>query len=231
MASFAERIGLKSPRTLVQLDGLDQETRVALWNVLFTLRGAFSNMRERAYSRDDSEQLFLDAIWAYYFEQARDERPHDSKVWQRMKARVLGGEWYEALEIVEESVGYLQKGRTTKPLVGRATDEFNLVFERYLVGFRFIDERVTPLDSTEDAEAVRLALDDSTIIAGARHHLGQAVEHLADRINPDYANSIKESISAVEAITKKVTGETTLSAGLKKLEISGLTIHPAWQIV
>lgn len=61
----------------------------------------------------------------------------------------------------------------------------------------------------------------------ARHSLDRAVELLADRTTPDYPNSIKESISAVEAIVKKITGEGTLGAGLKKLEAAGLTIHPA----
>ena len=53
------------------------------------------------------------------------------------------------------------------------------------------------------------------------------MELLADRQAPDYPNSVKESISAVEAITKKITGEGTLSAGLKKLQSVGLNIHPA----
>jgi hypothetical protein len=53
------------------------------------------------------------------------------------------------------------------------------------------------------------------------------VRLLADRQNPDYPNSVKESISAVEAITKRITGENTLGAGLKKLQTAGLNIHPA----
>ena len=30
---------------------------------------------------------------------------------------------------------------------------------------------------------------------GAKEHISNAIEHLSDRANPDYANSIKESIS------------------------------------
>jgi len=40
---------------------------------------------------------------------------------------------------------------------------------------------------------------------------------LSDRNKPDYRNSIKESISAVEYIVGKITGKHTLGNGLKKL--------------
>jgi hypothetical protein len=68
---------------------------------------------------------------------------------------------------------------------------------------------------------------DAASIAGARYALDRAVELLADRVSPDYPNSIKESISAVEAVVKKVTSEGTLGAGLSKMEAAGLAIHPA----
>ena len=50
-----------------------------------------------------------------------------------------------------------------------------------------------------------------------------------DRDNPDYENSIKESISAVEAICEIITGtkgkEATLGNMLKKMEEKGVEIH------
>ena len=53
----------------------------------------------------------------------------------------------------------------------------------------------------------------------------------ADRDNPDYENSIKESISAVEAMCCIITGmsgaSATLGAALKKLEENGVVIHAA----
>ena len=60
-------------------------------------------------------------------------------------------------------------------------------------------------------------------------HIAKANHLLADRTNPDYENSIKESISAVEAICKIFTGakgkEATLGNMLKKLEEKGVKIH------
>lgn len=71
------------------------------------------------------------------------------------------------------------------------------------------------------------ASEDASSVAGARHALERATSLLADRETPDYPNSIKESISAVEAVIKKVTGKGELSKGLMELESAGLTIHPA----
>lgn len=53
-----------------------------------------------------------------------------------------------------------------------------------------------------------------------RQHLDAALKHLTDRQSPDYRNSIKESISAVEALCALVTGQdkADLSAALKTLE-------------
>ena len=52
---------------------------------------------------------------------------------------------------------------------------------------------------------------------------------LADRNQPDYENSIKESISAVEALCEILTGtkgkEATLGKMIKKLEDNGVEIH------
>ncbi|WP_375383651.1 hypothetical protein [uncultured Microbacterium sp.] len=106
-------------------------------------------------------------------------------------------------------------------------DALNGRFESELIGYRFVGLEITPVDTSAGAEAITGAQADAYAISGARHALDRAVELLADRATPDYINSIKESISAVEAVVKKVTGEGTLGKGLSKLESAGLTIHPA----
>jgi hypothetical protein len=55
---------------------------------------------------------------------------------------------------------------------------------------------------------------------GVNQHLKRALELLADRENPDYRNSIKESILAVESMCQIITGKDKASLGdaLKILE-------------
>jgi hypothetical protein len=45
---------------------------------------------------------------------------------------------------------------------------------------------------------------------------------MSDWDNPDYRNSIKESVSAVETAAKFVTGEGTLGSALNKIEKTAL---------
>lgn len=56
------------------------------------------------------------------------------------------------------------------------------------------------VDNDVDAEAVSAAIEAARDFSGARGHLQRASELLADGKNPDCPNSIKESVSAVEAV-------------------------------
>ena len=77
--------------------------------------------------------------------------------------------------------------------------------------------------------AVNEALQN--IYQPVREHISKANSLLADRENPDYENSIKESISAVEAICEIITGESgTLGKLLTKVEQKGVYIHSALQL-
>jgi len=61
-----------------------------------------------------------------------------------------------------------------------------------------------------------------------RLHLTASLKYLSDKQNPVYRNSVKESISAVEALCKFYTGDekATLGKALTKLEKAG-SIPPA----
>lgn len=229
MVSFAERMGHRAGRSLVQRDDLDSETRTELWNVLVILRDAFRDIAHDSYNSDTTESNMLEAVWAWEFKKPRDEMKEVSYVWRLIKSWILEAAWYDVLDLIEAIVKYLERFQPEygDDLRTLAADGFNNSFERYLVGYRFIGNEITPVDSTAEAEAIVSAQDDSVGVRGASHALDRAVELLADRSNPDYPNSIKESISAVEAVVKKVTGEGTLGAGLGKLEKAGLSIHPA----
>jgi len=216
-------MGYLAPRTIVQSEDLDNETRTALWNVMVLLQEDLSQRDNRQQSQ------LLSALWERQFRRPRDENPGGTAIWSLAKKVMLEKPWYEALDLVEAVVKFLDyhpssyQPRRPTAVAGA----FNDRFEHFLVGYRFIGFELTPVDSTAEAEAVTAAISDADRLPGARHHLGRATELLADRQNPDYPNSIKESISAVEAVVKTVTGEGTLGAGLAKLEGAGLNIHPS----
>ncbi len=65
-------------------------------------------------------------------------------------------------------------------------------------------------------------------LAGVSAHIDRALALYADRENPDFRNSIKESISAVEGIARVVSGndKATLGDALKAIEKNG-QLHTA----
>jgi len=212
MASFSERHGYKEARSVVQRERLDDSTRVALWNILAPLSKEFGK-----YRSDPTEKLILDRVWTRHLGRARDEMPFSFEVWKYLKTEIMIRDWNEVLDLLECIMRAWDKFQTrnTSPLKEIVLTALNGVFERELVAYRFIGLEITPIDSAIESDAVTTAIADVHSIEGARHAFERAVELLADRTSPDYPNSIKESISAVEAVIRKVTGETTLGTGLK----------------
>lgn len=151
------------------------------------------------------------------------------EVWARIKSVIRAGEWFDALNVIEETVKYLIRYQDswTNNIGEVLADAFNDRFETYLVGYRFIGKELTPVDTTLQSDTIQAAIASTGSLAGVRHSLERATELLADRIKPDYPNSIKESISAVEALVKVMTGKGELSKGLSQLEDSGVVLHPA----
>jgi len=102
-----------------------------------------------------------------------------------------------------------------------------MVLERELAGYRIIEDVVTEITDEQEIETLTEALED-TRFQGVSNHLKRALELLSNRENPDYRNSIKESISAVESMAKIITQKpkADLEEVLKVLERSG-KIHGA----
>lgn len=226
MVTFSERHGYKDVRSVIQRESLDSETRMQLWNTVAVTPTVYRGIP------NSGETDALTRMWIWHFKQARDAYPGNSSVWRLTKRSILDDDWIVVFDLIEALIKNMQAAETSqsKGITNAIADALNRTFETYLVGYRLIGAEITPIDSNAEAEAVSAAFEATEGIAGARHSLERATELLADRGSPDYPNSIKESISAVEAVVKKVTGEATLGAGLGKLETAGLVIHPALKV-
>lgn len=67
-----------------------------------------------------------------------------------------------------------------------------------------------------------------SVFDSVNNHLEKALSFYSDRKNPDYKNSIKESISAVESMCCIICGKKVeLGKALGKLEKNGIYIHGA----
>jgi hypothetical protein len=109
--------------------------------------------------------------------------------------------------------------------------QFNGVLEREFSGFRFIQGKIVPVTNKEEIGEITNAFsatDSFTALNGCNIHLQAALEKLSDRKNPDYRNSIKESISAIESLAKIISNNAKDSLGASLDKIKGkIKIHPA----
>ncbi len=98
----------------------------------------------------------------------------------------------------------------------------NRVLEDELSAYRFVNNIFTEFTDKQEIEMLENALTDKDF-PNVKAHLQRALELLSDRKNPDYRNSIKESISAVESIAKEIAQKPKAELGeaLKEIERKG----------
>ena len=132
--------------------------------------------------------------------------------------------WYEFYDYLEHILEY-KFDYPVEPEV--LTLMVNHVLEGELAAYRFVDGIFTEITDKQEVEMIESALS-STDFPSVTAHLRRALELLSDHKKPDYRNSIKESISAVESIAQIITGNSkaTLGDALKILEKS-INLHNA----
>lgn len=137
-------------------------------------------------------------------------------------------EWYRAFDVIEAYLSfYLDYGAMN--WLHEKTEVFNRILEEEKSAYRFIKNKAVPI--TSDIELRLLDKNREIEFESVRTHLEKALDHYSDRVNPDYNNSIKESISAVEAICCIITNskKSTLGDALKKLKENNVVIHEAME--
>ena len=88
-----------------------------------------------------------------------------------------------------------------------------------------VGQEITEITDQNQIAAIQKALEIP--LPAVRAHLNAALSMLSDKKKPDYRNSIKESISAVEAACREVAKEPKATLGDALKRITGL--HPALQ--
>jgi hypothetical protein len=228
MIKFSQRKGLKPIKSILQIDSMDSDLRNSLWNALDVCYWDFFASKFNDMMGGRTIRLLCKAIWLDYFKQPVDNM---SRTWVliclELRKYFLSCRWYEVYDFVE----FIVRSFKLDPPDAHISDEFkeycNKILESELSAYRIVGDSITQITSPEEITAIEdtLALKN---IEPVKRHIETALNLLSDRKNPDYRNSIKESISAVEAICVKVSKEKkgTLADALKELE-SKVKLHPA----
>ena len=197
-------------------------------------------IRDRYYGGENIQEFLRYVIGTIYSEPVDTSRTYyDDKVFKIINNTMQEDDYDDVLTLLEAIIQYWDSYLRDV----RGYDYYNAYnnsyrscsiyeiansyLQREYVGYRFIDEQLTPISDDYELEAVKQALDNP--YSPVYEHLSKANKLLGDRTSPDYENSIKESISAVEALCEILTGitgkEASLGKMLKKLENNGVVIH------
>ena len=223
MKSFSEKYGFKPTRTVLQSDSMDEPLRNGLWNVLFN--EYLRTLKEFQFfsQLDETERLIISVIWGDFFNLPLDDIQSVNMInLQLIKGCFLKCVWNEVYDLVQFCANLRDQ---------KSNSEFkmkcNRILEREMSGYRFIGDEIAPISSeVEIAELEKATSTDDSIST----HLKTALILLSDKESPDYRNSIKESISAVEALCRIIIDnpKATLGEALDKIKKSELIdLHPA----
>lgn len=223
---FSQRIG-KSPSTkLVQLESIDDDLKSSLWSAITLVY--FERVSFKEYYDDRTKKCnlfnFLTSLWLHHFKYPIDQIPNSfSDAVSYLRNHYFSAEWDEILDFVEACSEY-GPSHNKNEFIGLC----NSYLERENSAYRFVNEQLSEITSEVEIESVEEAINISGKYGGVREHLKTALSLLNDRANPDYRNSIKESISAVESLAKILSGDdkATLGQALKVIEKNG-NLHQA----
>ena len=212
---FSEKYGYTKIRNTFQLNDIDSRLKRRIWNVIRD--DYFDLIQVSDYKHSISFQADFDIFNKLYDEYlGLDIKPEKNidNLKESLKEYYDSLLWYKVYDFIEALVYYHYNDKITKQF----KKNINLVLEYEMSAYRFINDCIAPI--VEDVEIQEIEDVFNSKYDSVKGHLSKALEHLSDRESPDYQNSIKESITAVETIAKIITGkETDLSSCLKQMNL------------
>lgn len=229
MTRFSERYGYVKPSEVLIREDMPLDIQNAICTC-FDKVEEFLRIQMDDYNDADWEYKKLEKyLWVYFL----NNREAHFNYHHPVATAFLEDDdelWFKKLDLVEVAIKYLFNRESQLEKYHRAKGSvveafitvLNSHFERLNFAYRVVNKEIVEITSKEEIAVIEDALQDST--ANIRMHLSKALELYAKRPEGDYPNSIKESISAVEAYCRDKTEESTLGKALNHLEKKGILI-------
>ena len=219
---FSERYGYR-PIQDIQYDSMSENLRNRIWNTFYSYdiqSGGIASKRitDAINGKRTIEEEIADRL-GFILNASIEDRAQN-----KIKDYIMNSEWYKVYDFIEIHLQCLdEENRVTR------SEQYNSVLEHEKAGYRVINNEVSKITDKEEIAEIERAI--SSQFDSVNRHISKALSLYSDKENPDYENSIKESISAVEAMCCHITGEEKASLGktLKKLTDNGITIHSAME--
>jgi len=222
--TFSQRYGLVPAPTVLSYKDISKKLWVDLFNTL-----------QRICSEVIRKEDLAEEIWMHFHHEPISDYPYTSwgnplSIGQLVnytresldrEGLTCSARVYDLIEFVHNTIFFMDRNRQS------LREGVNEDFARNFASVKMIDGFITPISDEEQAREIEMAMQGP--LSEVNSQLHTALELLADRDQPNYRDSIKNSISAVETMCRKITKNNTATLGstLKQLRSSGLVLHPA----
>jgi len=226
MPRFSERYGYKPIREQIQKESVDKQTRTLLWNCLkVALWDEWESYSYGWTTHSDQINQLMRRMWVHHFNASLDNLPEfdpygANGAYGIMKRHFMDDKWFEVYDFLEFVVQNWSGGDEDK-----IATAINSILEKEACAFRFVGKQIVPITDELELEAIDQAASNAP--DAVKRHISRAIELLSDRNSPNYPNSVKEAVSAIEALCQTVTGDDKGTLGKLLGKIEGL--HPAFK--
>ena len=224
--SFSQRNGYAPLPNAMHLEELSSELRIALCNKVHEL---LKTSTQRLYLVPPLRS-YVERVLGNYFQVPRRTVPTKfNRVIENFEEIFINHGFNNVLDLCEIMINEIDNRIDEKFQFSNSIKELFVSYqaaywlETSQRPYQFIPCAI-PEQGAATQEAIKTLLDGG--MEGAATHLREAAEHI--NIG-QYADSVKDSILAVESVARKIDPEanTKLTPALKSLERAGILAHPA----
>lgn len=213
---FSERYRYKPVREIIQKESMDDELKNSLWSIFYEYiwKRVEHGRNQSAYTQNSNIHSLIKSYWLNIFKKPIDTIPKlTSDSIKNIRDYFFQCEWHDVYSMIEETLEHYPYQRISNK------DSFIISMNNMLIRENSAYQ-ITEITSEQEIQSIEEALENTSPYSGVQQHLNQALKLMSDRQNPDYRNSMKESISAVEGICRIISGDKndTFKKAIAKIE-------------
>jgi uncharacterized protein with PIN domain len=223
---FSQRIGETPIRNALQIEEMDKDLRVGVWNCF-----QIAVLDDPRCPSNTVRVLFFKRMWHNFFKRPVDgiDPGYLKGCIDTLREWYFEAEWHQVYDFIE----YLAQEPEDSPHLGSPSAFSKLcngILEREMSGYRIVKGQIMEITDEQEIRAIEAALSEKGPWSVSAEHIRRSADLLFDRKNPIYPNAVKEAISAVESACCAVTGEAkaTLGQAIKEVEKKH-SLHPAFR--
>jgi hypothetical protein len=190
---FSQRNGLTAVATPLAADQMPDALRNRLWSV------SAETLMSWCHVYTPGPRVAV--LWDEFFRIPKDTMPgFQSDLLLRLRDVFFKFEWHQVFDFIESLVEITSRTSSATELVAK----YNAVLSAELAAWCFAGTTLQRVTTTEEVAEIEAALAHP--LSSVQLHVQTSLQALGRRPTPDSRGAIKESIHALEAIAKVITG-------------------------